>query len=139
MYFYAIQQTPENSPGMNVLIIDDDPIIRHAYAHYLNHRDYTTYQANNGIEGLKMLNDNPEISKVILDAYMPEMDAFAFLRHIQDDAVFKTKHPDIYFISSWNRDHIQQRLDRENIDQANIKVVFQKPIDLGVLLEMLQN
>ena len=57
------------------LIIDDDQLILHAYSHYFTHKRYTVFKAENGKIGLEILAQNPEIKKVVLDAYMPEMDA----------------------------------------------------------------
>ncbi len=124
---------------MTVLVIDDDPVIRHAYSHYLEHKGYTVFQAENGRLGLDKLTHNAGITKVILDATMLEMDAFVFLQHVQADATFNDRHPDIYFVTSWDIDHVKKYLHRDNIDQRNVKEIFKKPIDLEMLLTMLQS
>ncbi len=123
---------------MDILIIDDDPLILHAYNRYLSHRKHTVFHAENGRVALELLRINPEINKVVIDAYMPEMDAFRFLKHIQDGQLYTGTHPDVYFITAWDNNHILERLKQENINQGNIKHIFKKPVDLEALHAALQ-
>ena len=69
-----------------LLIVDDDPHLREALAAVLDQGGYTSQQAADGEEGLKVLREDPEVfDGVLLDWKMPRMDGLAMLRHIKAD------------------------------------------------------
>ena len=70
-----------------VLIVDDDPQMVHILARMLEtaKREYKVTSAHNGEEGLrKMRSQRPDL--VLLDLVMPEMDGYAMLTQIREDA-----------------------------------------------------
>lgn len=73
----------------NILIIDDEEMIRSVYSKMLNLLGYDVLSANNGFEGIKIFEENKsEIDVVILDLNMPEMDgevAFEKLKFIKPE------------------------------------------------------
>lgn len=60
----------------SILIVDDSLSARALYKHMSELLRFKVYTANNGKEALKILNQHPEISLVITDYAMPEMDGF---------------------------------------------------------------
>tara|TARA_B100000674_G_scaffold497894_1_gene533414 strand:+ start:1612 stop:4383 length:2772 start_codon:yes stop_codon:yes gene_type:complete len=60
-----------------VLIIDDDPDVRELVSRMLQNENIATIEAKNGQEGIKMLEQNPDL--IILDLEMPVMNGFEFL------------------------------------------------------------
>jgi CheY-like chemotaxis protein len=65
---------------MNVLIVDDDSIVRLVLRQILHHHfSATTVEAVNGVEALLAL-DASTFDLVILDVHMPVMDGLAVLR-----------------------------------------------------------
>tara|TARA_B100000925_G_scaffold287450_1_gene266747 strand:+ start:1615 stop:4386 length:2772 start_codon:yes stop_codon:yes gene_type:complete len=60
-----------------VLIIDDDPDVRELVSRMLQNENIETIEAKNGQEGIKMLEQNPDL--IILDLEMPVMNGFEFL------------------------------------------------------------
>jgi len=60
-----------------VLIIDDDPDVRELVSRMLQNENIETIEARNGQEGIKMLEQNPDL--IILDLEMPVMNGFEFL------------------------------------------------------------
>ncbi|MGC9542760.1 HAMP domain-containing protein [Streptomyces sp. UG1] len=63
-------------PGRRVLIVDDD--IRNVFAltHVLGRVGMPVLYAENGREGIEMLERNPDVELVLMDIMMPEMDGY---------------------------------------------------------------
>ncbi|UNZ21574.1 HAMP domain-containing protein [Streptomyces sp. 891-h] len=69
--------------GKTVLIVDDD--IRNVFAltHVLGRVGITVKYAENGREGLEMLDRSPEVSLVLMDIMMPEMNGYEAIATIR--------------------------------------------------------
>ncbi len=67
----------------NLLIVDDDPIIRRYYYTILSYAGYHTYSAIGCEEALSILENHP-IDLLLLDATMPGMDGYAFTKSLRD-------------------------------------------------------
>ena len=66
----------------SVLIIDDDAAVREAVAEDLKREGYQLHFANNGREGLELIQEvSPTV--IILDLRMPVMDGHEFLSHLE--------------------------------------------------------
>jgi DNA-binding NtrC family response regulator len=64
-----------------ILIIDDEPMIRHLAARILDRAGYRTISAANGIQGLACFRrERPAL--VITDLIMPEREGIETIRHI---------------------------------------------------------
>jgi CheY-like chemotaxis protein len=70
--------------GRRILIVDDD--IRNVFAltHALGRVGMTVKYAENGREGLEALHRAPDVSLVLMDVMMPEMDGYETIRAIRD-------------------------------------------------------
>ncbi len=73
---------------MNILIIDDEDIVRRTLERYIEYRGDTPLLAAGGRTGLKMLEEE-EVDLVITDVRMPDIDGMQVLHSIRDH------HPDI--------------------------------------------
>jgi signal transduction histidine kinase/CheY-like chemotaxis protein/HAMP domain-containing protein len=60
--------------GASVLVVDDDVRNVFALTSALEMHGATVLYADNGAEGLRLLEDHPEIDLVLMDVMMPEMD-----------------------------------------------------------------
>lgn len=69
-----------------VLVVDDDAEVRDLVRSTLDDAGLKTAQAVNGRAAVQWLRDNPAPALILLDLMMPEMDGFAFLEAIGDDA-----------------------------------------------------
>ena len=71
---------------INVILIDDDPLITEPLERFLSQHGYQVSVAHNGRTGLDLaLNQQPDI--VILDILMPEMDGWAVCRQLRRHSV----------------------------------------------------
>lgn len=64
-----------------ILIVDDIEINRAILAEIFK-EDYVTIEASDGREALELINSNPDISAMLLDVLMPEMDGIEVLREM---------------------------------------------------------
>ena len=65
-----------------ILIIDDERDLLETFKDYFQLMDYLVYTAENGYEGLKQIQHQPDI--IILDVNMPEMDGFELCAAIRE-------------------------------------------------------
>jgi DNA-binding response OmpR family regulator len=81
-----------------VLVVDDEKEIRDLVEIYLVNEGYKVLKASNGLEALKILNDN-EVDLVILDVMMPKMDGIEVCMRIR-----KSKNMPIIMLSAKSQD-----------------------------------
>jgi len=107
--------------GITILYVDDEPINTMIFAANFK-RNYIVLTAGSGFEGLDILKSNPEISIVISDMKMPEMNGIQFITKA------KMGFPNIrFFILSG------YELTPEIVDALDNKLIlkyFKKPFNL---------
>lgn len=69
---------------MNLLIVDDEKLIREVIKEYALLENYNIYEAENGIEALKQIEKN-NIDVIVLDIMMPKMDGYSFFKEMKKD------------------------------------------------------
>ncbi|HUE18847.1 MAG TPA: response regulator, partial [Stellaceae bacterium] len=74
-----VRQFTAKDAGGQVLIVDDDPAVRHLVKVAVEGAGLEAATAENGKAGLDWLSANPPPSLILLDLMMPEMDGFEFL------------------------------------------------------------
>jgi two-component system response regulator MprA len=62
----------------SVLLIDDAAATRQALADLLRKRGYVVHEAGNGVDGLDVLRQHPEVCVTVLDLLMPRADGWSF-------------------------------------------------------------
>lgn len=72
-----------STTNKSVLIIEDDPDIRHLLGIRLKHAGYETIEAGNGTDGLRLVHERRP-ALVILDIGLPGMDGWQVLQRIRD-------------------------------------------------------
>ena len=71
----------------NILIVEDEKDIAIAIEAYLNNQGYKTFIANNGVEGLEVL-EKEEIHLAIVDVMMPKMNGITFVMKLREKLDF---------------------------------------------------
>ena len=80
---------------MEILVIDDQELVRMSVEKYFTGLGYDTFAVKNGLEGLKILEGyKPDL--IILDINMPEMSGLEMLKRLKESA---TPHTPIMIMS----------------------------------------
>jgi CheY-like chemotaxis protein len=72
----------------NVLVVEDDELIRGIFVDIIKSKGYSVLEGTNGREALQILEEQP-INIIVSDMKMPVMDGLQLLREV------KSKHPEI--------------------------------------------
>ena len=103
----------------HILVIDDDKNTRFLLREILEMDNYTVFTANNGQEGLDIL-ESKHVDLVIVDIMMPKMDGYSFTRELRSI----NKELPILMVSAK-----QLSEDRKKGFVAGIDDYMSKPID----------
>lgn len=68
---------------MNILVVDDEKLIRNVIRDYLEHDNMNVYEAEDGIEAIKIYKEE-KIDLVILDIMMPKKDGYETLKELRN-------------------------------------------------------
>jgi CheY-like chemotaxis protein len=102
----------------HVLVVEDEPSIRHMVRRFLEREGWTVREACNGQEGLDAVNEN-EPGLILLDLMMPVMNGFGFLRELRKNQSWR-KIPVV----------IMTAKDLTSVEQAqlrgNVELILQK-------------
>ncbi|MGC9323142.1 MAG: response regulator [Desulfomonilia bacterium] len=74
---------------VTILIVDDSPTVRKFLVNTLKTRAYRCIEASDGFEALEKLAQNPDISLVISDINMPNMDGIEFIGTLRQDPQYE--------------------------------------------------
>lgn len=116
---------------ITLLLIDDDPNIILLVKDYLQFRGYEVLTATNGKEALNILSQK-DISMIICDIMMPEMDGYTFVKEIRQNPV--TNWIPVMFLSA--KGQSQDRIKGLNIG-ADIYMV--KPFEPEELVAQIES
>ncbi len=127
-----IPPLPENADfsGRKILVMDDD--VRNIFAIHsvLESRNMMVLHAENGVQGIKLLHENPDIDLVLMDTMMPEMDGLTATEEIRKIPMFK----DLPIISLTAK---AMKGDREKALEAGASDYVTKPVDPDKLLSII--
>jgi CheY-like chemotaxis protein len=113
-----------------VLIIDDAVHIRRLIARMLNQHDFSTLEAADGLEGLRLLREQkPDV--VTCDISMPLMDGFEFLLAAKNDP--EIEHVPIVIITA-----VGQEEETTRALELGADACLTKPFSSSHLLETIQ-
>jgi CheY-like chemotaxis protein len=87
--------------------------------------------AENGLEGIEMLRQNPDVDLVLMDIMMPEMDGYETMRAIRLQEEFR-RLPIIALTAK------AMKGDREQSISAGASDYITKPVDIDQLLSLMR-
>jgi CheY-like chemotaxis protein len=117
--------------GKKVLLVDDDVRNVFALASLLESRGMEILFAENGLDAIKALQDNPDVDLVLMDIMMPEMDGYEATRRIREMDVFK-QLPIVALTAK------AMKGDREKSLMAGASDYVAKPVDSNRLLSLMR-
>lgn len=79
---------------MNILVVDDEELIRSVIKEYLINEEYNVIEATDGEDAIKKALEN-DINLIIMDIMMPKMDGYSSIKEI-----FKTKKIPVIMLSA---------------------------------------
>jgi two-component system chemotaxis sensor kinase CheA len=125
------QQGISSLKNKKVLIVDDD--IRNVYALTIALEKYEMdiIVAENGREGIEVLQENRDTDLILMDIMMPEMDGFEAMRLIRQMTEFQTV-PIIALTAK------AMKRSREECLDAGATDYISKPINLEQLFSLMQ-
>jgi len=117
--------------GRKVLIVDDDLRNIFALSSVLERQNMKVAFAENGRDGIEVLENDPEIEIVLMDIMMPEMDGYDTMRAIRRNPKFKSL-PIITLTAK------AMKGDRDKCLAAGASDYITKPVDVARLLSLMR-
>jgi len=117
--------------GRKVLIVDDDLRNIFALSSLLERQQMQVLFAENGRDGIEVLEKDPTIEIVLMDIMMPEMDGYDTMRAIRRIPKFKSL-PIITLTAK------AMKGDRDKCIAAGASDYITKPVDVAQLLSMMR-
>jgi CheY-like chemotaxis protein len=117
--------------GRKVLVVDDDARNIFALSTVLENHDMQVMSATNGRQAIELLQTTPDVSVVLMDIMMPEMDGYETMREIRKRGEFHST-PILALTAK------AMKGDREKCLEAGASDYVAKPVNTEQLLSMLR-
>ena len=117
--------------GKKVLIVDDDVRNVFALTSVFERRGMEVLFAENGRDGIRALRDNPDVSLVLMDIMMPEMDGYEATRAVRAMPEFE-RLPIVALTAK------AMKGDREKSIASGASDYITKPVDIDQLLSLMR-
>ncbi len=117
--------------GKRILVVDDDVRNIFAITSVLEANGMQVVFAENGREGIEVLKAHPDVSLVLMDVMMPEMDGYETMREIRKLAEYKSL-PILALTAK------AMKGDREKCIEAGASDYIHKPVDPDQLLSLMR-
>ena len=114
-----------------VLVVDDDARNIFALTTVLENHDMEVVSATNGRQAIELIRETPDLSVVLMDIMMPEMDGYETMREIRQQPEFRTL-PILALTAK------AMKGDREKCLQAGASDYIAKPVNTDQLLSLLR-
>jgi CheY-like chemotaxis protein len=114
-----------------VLVVDDDVRNIFALTSVLENHEMEVLSATNGRQAIGLIESTPDLSVVLMDIMMPEMDGYETMREIRNNSKFRTL-PILALTAK------AMKGDREKCLQAGASDYIAKPVNTDQLLSLLR-
>ncbi len=121
----------ETLRNRRVLVVDDDARNIFALTTVLENQEMEVLSATNGRQAIEIIQATPDLSVVLMDIMMPEMDGYETMREIRKDAAFRTL-PILALTAK------AMKGDREKCLEAGASDYISKPVNTDQLLSLLR-
>lgn len=109
-----------------ILVVEDDNSIRELLVELLESEGFEVASAVNGLEALKVLENQSSPDLILIDLMMPVMDGYAF-RTEQLKSPSWSKIPTVVMSAEANA--------REKMKSYNVTAFLSKPVELDTILD----
>jgi HAMP domain-containing protein/CheY-like chemotaxis protein len=117
--------------GKRVLVVDDDARNIFALTSVLENQEMDVLTATNGRQAIDLIERTPDLSVVLMDIMMPEMDGYETMREIRNNPDYRTL-PILALTAK------AMKGDREKCLQAGASDYIAKPVNTDQLLSLLR-
>ena len=130
----VITEQPQHAyHGLNILVVDDNPISQQVISRMLSHLSISCTLASDGSQAVKVVQQSAQknvyFDMVIMDWKMPNMDGIEASRIIKKELKLHTP-PQILMLSAYDKDEVKQLSSPITIDQY-----LEKPVSQSTLME----
>jgi len=117
--------------GKKVLVVDDDARNIFALTSLLENQEMEVVSATNGRNAIDIIQNTPDVSIVLMDIMMPEMDGYETMREIRKAPEFRTV-PILALTAK------AMKGDREKCLNAGASDYIAKPVNTDQLLSLMR-
>ena len=126
-----LHRSNEALRGQKVLIVDDDARNIFALSIVLENQEMEIISATNGRHAIELIENTPDLSMVLMDIMMPEMDGYETMRRIRNIPKFRSL-PILALTAK------AMKGDREKCLEAGASDYIAKPVNTEQLLSLLR-
>ena len=122
----------EHSGQFKIFVVEDDPFYKELLTYHLSlNQDMEVVSATNGRQAIDLIRETPDLSVVLMDIMMPEMDGYETMRRIR-------AKPDFRMLPILALTAKAMKGDREKCLQAGASDYIAKPVNTDQLLSLLR-
>jgi CheY-like chemotaxis protein len=126
-----LHNSPRCCAGRKVLVVDDDARNIFALTSVLENHEVDVLSATNGRHAIEIIKSTPDLSMVLMDIMMPEMDGYETMREIRKEPEFRTL-PILALTAK------AMKGDREKCLEAGASDYISKPVNTDQLLSLMR-
>jgi len=126
-----LHQSNDVLRNRQALVVDDDARNIFALTTVLENHEMNVLTATNGKQAIEIIKNEPDLSVVLMDIMMPEMDGYETLREIRKDPRFRAL-PILAITAK------AMKGDREKCLEAGASDYIAKPVDADQLVSLLR-
>ncbi|MBF0362964.1 MAG: response regulator [Oligoflexia bacterium] len=117
--------------NVKILLVDDHESAICELVNLLKKSDYEVLEARDGLIGLEILNNNPEIKLIVTDLYMPNMDGISMCEKIREN---KNYDSIVIFMATTET----SPAEKERGKKFKIKAWISKPYEAQAVLNVIK-
>ena len=126
-----LHNTSELLHGRKVLVVDDDARNIFALTSLLENQEMEVLSTTNGLSAISLVENTPDLSLVLMDIMMPDMDGYETMREIRSSPQFRNL-PILALTAK------AMKGDREKCLEAGASDYIAKPVNTDQLLSLMR-